>query len=130
MDKILLAATTLDQSVPGSDNNEGIHCISQSSSITEAAPSDCLVSYLGHALRESCPSEEMQSVYSTAPVDWTIESVIRISQHISFNTLQLLISNLVHKKMSPGTVSGVMHFHKPEFHKNVEQNVLKKEVTY
>ena len=31
---------------------------------------DCLVSYPGHFLRESYPSAEMQSVYSTAPADW------------------------------------------------------------
>ena len=43
--------------------------ITQSSSITGASPSDCLVSYPGHALGWSYPSAEMQSVYSTAPAD-------------------------------------------------------------
>ena len=43
---------------------------SQSSSITGASPSDCLVSYPGHLLEESYPSAEMQSVYCTAQADW------------------------------------------------------------
>ena len=35
--------------------------------------SDGLMSYLGHSLeKESYSSAEMQSVYSTAPADWTI----------------------------------------------------------
>ena len=41
----------------------------QSTSITWASPSDCLVSYPEHSLGESYSSAEMQSVYST--VDWT-----------------------------------------------------------
>ena len=51
------------------DGNEGILGIPQSSSITGASPSDRFVSYPGHSLGESYPSAEMQSVYSTAPVD-------------------------------------------------------------
>ena len=43
--------------------------VSQSSSITGASPSDCLMSYLGHLLQGSYLSAEMQSVYSTAQVD-------------------------------------------------------------
>ena len=46
-----------------------VHHIPQSSSITEASPSDYLVSYPGHSLGESYPSAEMQSVYSAAPAD-------------------------------------------------------------
>ena len=45
-------------------------CIPQSSSITGTSPSDCFVSYAGHALGRSYPSAEKQSVYSTAPVYW------------------------------------------------------------
>ena len=37
---------------PGSDGNEGVLCIPQSSSITGASLSDCLVSYPGHSLGE------------------------------------------------------------------------------
>ena len=59
------------QSEPGSDSNEGVLHIPQSSSITGASPSDCLVSYPGHSLGESYSSVEIQSVYSTALADWT-----------------------------------------------------------
>ena len=64
-DRNLSGASALGQSGPGSDANEGVFCIPQSSSITEASLSDCLVSYLGHSLGESYPSAEMQSMYST-----------------------------------------------------------------
>ena len=50
MDRALLGATTSGQSGPGSDGNEGVLCIPQSSSTAGTSPSDCLVSYLGHSL--------------------------------------------------------------------------------
>ena len=41
--------------------------------LLETSRSDCLVSYLGHTLRVgSYPSAEVDSVYSTAPVDWAM----------------------------------------------------------
>ena len=46
----LSGATIPVQSGPGSDGNEGVLRIPQSSSIDGAAPSVCLVSYLGHSL--------------------------------------------------------------------------------
>ena len=64
MDRILSGATTPDQRGHGSDG------IPQSSSITEASPSDCLVSYPGYSLRGSYSSADMQSVHSTARADW------------------------------------------------------------
>ena len=70
IDRTLSGATILGQSGPGSDGNEGVIRISQSSSITGTAPSDCLVSFPGHSLWGSYPSAEMQSVYSTTPADW------------------------------------------------------------
>ncbi len=70
MDRTLSGATTPAQSGPGSDGNEGGLHISQSFSITGISPSDCLVSYAGHLLRESYPSAKMQSVYFKAPADW------------------------------------------------------------
>ena len=65
----ILGATTPGQSGPGSNGNETVPHIPQSSK-TRALPS---VSYLEHSLRkwgEFYPSAEMQSVYSTAPVNW------------------------------------------------------------
>ena len=48
IDKTLSGATTLGQSGPGSNGNEGVLHIPQSSSITEASPSDYSVSYPGN----------------------------------------------------------------------------------
>ena len=67
MDSTVSGATTPGQSGLGSDDNEEVHCIPQSSCITEASSSDCLVSNLEHSLGESYPSPEMQSVYSAVP---------------------------------------------------------------
>ena len=38
--------------------------------ITEALPSDCLVSYSGHLLGESYLFAEVQLMYPAAPVNW------------------------------------------------------------
>ena len=69
MDRTLSGATTPAHSGPESDGNEGVLYIPQSSSITEASLSDCLVSYPGYSLEEFYPSAERQLVYSTAPAD-------------------------------------------------------------
>ena len=67
-------ATTPGQSGPGSNDNEEALRISQSSSIAGTSPSHCLVSRtLGVCVGGSYLSAEMQSVYSTAPADWTIQ---------------------------------------------------------
>ena len=72
MDRALSGATTPGQSGPGSDGNERVLRIPQSSSTAGTSPSDCLVSYPGHSLwgGGSYPSAEVQSVYSTVPADW------------------------------------------------------------
>ena len=49
---------------------KGYSAFPQRSNSTEVSPSYCLVSYSGHSLGESYPSEEMQLVYSTASADW------------------------------------------------------------
>ena len=54
-----------------SDDNEGVFCISQISSITGTSPSDYLVSYPGHWFGdEGLTFSEKQLVYSTTPADW------------------------------------------------------------
>ena len=45
VDRSLSEATTLGQSGLGSDGNDGVHCIPQSSRITGTLTSDCLMSY-------------------------------------------------------------------------------------
>ena len=69
---ILSGTTTPRQSGSGSDGKEKVLHIPQSSSITGASPSDCLVSYLGYSLQGegSYTSSEKQSMYPTAPTDW------------------------------------------------------------
>ena len=69
IDRTLSGATTLGESGPGSDGNEGVPSISQKSR-TGASPSDCLGSYLEHSFGGSYPPEEMLSMYSTALVNW------------------------------------------------------------
>ena len=59
-------APTPGKSRPGTYGNEEVLCIPQSSSTTEASPSDCLVSYPERSLGRVLP----QSVYSTAPLNW------------------------------------------------------------
>ena len=49
---LVLFDPLIGQSEPGSDGNEGVLCISQSSSITGTSQSNCLASYPGHSLRE------------------------------------------------------------------------------
>ena len=48
INETLSGITTLGQSDSKSDGNEGVLHIPQSSSIIEASPSDCLISYPGH----------------------------------------------------------------------------------
>ena len=50
IDRTLLDSTAPGQSGPGSDGNEGVLSIPQSSSIIVTSPSDCFVSYPGHSL--------------------------------------------------------------------------------
>ena len=52
IDGTLSGATTPGLSWPGSDDNKGVLCILQSSSITGASQSDFSVSYPGHSLEE------------------------------------------------------------------------------
>ena len=52
IDRARSGATIPGQTGPGSNGNEGVLRISQSSSINGTSPSDCLVSILGHSLEE------------------------------------------------------------------------------
>ena len=75
----LSGATTPGQSGPGSDGNKGVIRIPQSSSTAGTSPSDCLVSYPEYSLGGgSYSSAEVQSVYSTAPVDWAMKSNVNV----------------------------------------------------
>ena len=69
IDRTLSCATTPGQSACGSDGNEGVLRIPQSSSINGTSASDRLVSYPGHLLGKSYSSEEMQLVYFAVSAD-------------------------------------------------------------
>ena len=56
----------------GSDGNEEVLRIPQISNITEALPSDYLVSYPGYSFGKAYPTAEKQSVYSATPPDWAV----------------------------------------------------------
>ena len=71
----LLGATTLSQSGHESDGNKCVLRIPQSSSITVASPSDCLVRP-EFSLMGSYTSTGMQSVYSTFPADWAVKNLV------------------------------------------------------
>ena len=60
IDRTLSRATTPEQSWPANDGNKGVQNILQSSGITGTSPSNRLVSYPEHTLRESYSSTEMQ----------------------------------------------------------------------
>ena len=55
IERTLSGATTPGKSGPGSDGNERVLCIPQSSSTTGISSSDCLVSYPEHSLGEGKP---------------------------------------------------------------------------
>ena len=58
--------------------NLGAIAIKRYPALPKAQALDCLVSYSRHSLEESYSSAKMQSVYSTAPVDWAILLLNRI----------------------------------------------------
>ena len=67
IDWTLSHATTLGQSGPGSDGNEGVLHISHSFSITRVSPSDCLVSYSGDLFGGGLTSLQKSSRYIQQP---------------------------------------------------------------
>ena len=85
----LSCATTPGKSGPGSDGNEGVLCIPQSSSITGTSPLDCLMSYPSHSLvggglnplqRSSrCIQQPQPNGQSDFRYGFHIENVLRIS---------------------------------------------------
>ena len=90
LDRALSGVTIPGQSGPGSNDNEGVLRIPQSSSIAGTSPSDCFVSYSRHSFGGIgggvYPSAEVQSVYSTAPADWAMKE-------LCWSELLILIAN-------------------------------------
>ena len=91
IDRTLSSATTPGQSEPGSNGTEGVLLVLQSSSITEASPSDCLLSYPENSLEGTYPLAEMYLMHSTAPADWAKghslgESYHSAEMHLVYST--------------------------------------------
>ena len=93
IDMNLLGATTLTQSRPKSDSNEQELCIPQSSCITGASLSDCLVSYPRHPLwREDSPQrvswiwQRRSRCYSTAPADRVMFFDMDMERSVNWHT--------------------------------------------
>ena len=82
IDRRLSGATTLGPSGPGRDGNDGVLRIPQSSSITGASPSDCLVSYPGHSSgggltplqknRQCIPQPQQTGHYNNVGFTWNL----------------------------------------------------------
>ena len=83
IDRTLSGATTLGPREPGSDGNEGVLCIPQSSSIIRTSPSDCFVSYPGHSLGGDLTPLQRCSRYILQP-QLTGQSVFWDEQGILF----------------------------------------------
>ena len=78
------------------NSNEEVSNILQCSR-TEAAPSDALVVYSEKSLGCCYASEELQSVYSTAPPDWADTRIwfdIKNSPKLICHTMKKPISNI------------------------------------
>ena len=86
--RTLLGSTTPSHSESGIDDNEGVVCILQSSSIIGALPSDCLVSYPENSLGESYLFVLKQSVYSTILAD-------SVREYLMPDKWKLFVSSIV-----------------------------------
>ena len=89
MDRALSRATIQGQSGPGSNGNERVLRIPQSSSLTIRLFSVIFRTLIGRGFN---PSAEVQSVYSTAPADWAIHRVN--VKTVLFQIIQFRISTL------------------------------------
>ena len=78
IDRTLSGATTLDNSGPGSNDNKGMLCIPQSSSIIRTSLSNCFVSYPGHSLGEGLTPPQRCSWCVLQPQP-TVQSVVSIN---------------------------------------------------
>ena len=108
-DWTLSGDTTVVQSGPGSNGNEGVLYIPQSSR-ARVLPSDCLMSYLFGEV--SYPFAQMQSVCSKAPADWASKMLhipgILLLEDLRLQVINLtLLSRYCHRKSSVGPVDKI-----------------------
>ena len=87
----LTGTNTLGQSGPGSNSNEEVLHISQSSK-TEVSQSDSLVSYQKNThWGKSYVFEEMQSAYSTTTANWFAKRIIRIKNIYTYTYIHMYL---------------------------------------
>ena len=78
IDRTLSGATTLGPSGPGRNGNKEVLRIPQSSSITGASPSDCLVSYFGHSLGCLTPLQRSsRCILQPQPTELTLFCLVK-----------------------------------------------------
>ena len=89
IDTTLSGVTTPSQSGPVSDGHKGVLHIPQSSNITGASPSDCLVSYTGHSLGNLTPPQRCSwcILQSTGPGNKEVLHIPKSSRALSYNCL-------------------------------------------
>ena len=94
IDRTLSSDTTPGQSGPGSNGNEGIPRIPQSSNITEALTFDCLESYPEHSLERLTPYQRCSrcilQAQLTGPDILRIKLTIPMSLHKTFCIISIL----------------------------------------
>ena len=73
IDRPLSGSTTPGKSGLKSNGNEEVLHFPPKYSIIGTWPWYFLESYCAYSLRESYPSAEMQSLYSTTPADWSLD---------------------------------------------------------
>ena len=88
INRTLSGATTPGQSGPDSDGNEGGLRIPQNSSITEASPSDCLVSYLDTCCGSLTPQQRC-SWFILQPQTTRPESIWKLTSNIFIRLIML-----------------------------------------
>ena len=81
IDRIPSGATTLGQSGHGSNVNEGVLCIPQSSIITGALLSDCLVSHSGHS----------DFLIHCSKTEWETQQITELSGKFIITTFKNLV---------------------------------------
>ena len=90
IDRTLSGVTILGQRGNGSDVNEEVLSISQSSSITGTSPSDCLVSYPEHSFGESYLYAEMQSYILRI---WATETLNDVQYESRYHQNIIMVQN-------------------------------------
>ena len=105
IDRTLLGATTPGQSGPGSDGNEGVLHIPQSSSITGASSSDCLMSYLRHLIREGLtPLQRCNVSYNRSQLGYhrsDFHVVVKLSITIHALSVYVLVLSMALSRSTP-----------------------------